>query len=302
MRDIRAPDRAIARLAARQGGVVSARQLAAAALSRQAVHGRVRRGLLHPVHRGVYAVGHPAISVLGRRWAAVLALGDGAFVSHEAAADAFAIRPSSSWLVHVSVRGRGGRGPRPGIRIHRPHLLPDEEVTALDGLPITTPARTLLDLAATGLTGRGLEAAVDRAEQQRLLDFADLRELLARHPRRPGTRRLEALLASYSAPLDTRSHLEELVIELCDAHDLPRPLVNCVIEGRVRDFYWPSRRLVVEADGYAWHRSPSAFNDDRERDVELALAGLRGLRFTWHQVTRRRPYVADAILRGLGAR
>lgn len=302
MRDIRAPDCEIARLAASHGGVVSLAELAALGLSRHAVHRRVRRGLLHPLHTGVYAVGHPAIGALGRRWAAVQALGAGAFVSHHSAADAFGIRPRSSALVHVSVRGRGGRRPRAGIRIHRPHALPDDEVMALDGLPITTPARTLLDLAAIGLKGRRLEAAVDRAEQQRLLDFAELRTLLARYPHRPGTPALKGLLASYSGPLDTRSHLEELVIELCDAHGLPRPLVNCIVEGRVRDFYWPSRGLVVEADSYGWHRSPSALNDDRERDVELTLARLRGLRFTWEQVTRRRAYVAGALLRGLGAR
>jgi very-short-patch-repair endonuclease len=104
------------------------------------------------------------------------------------------------------------------------------------------------------------------------------------------------VLARYR-PGDTRSELEELVVELCDAHDLPRPLENCVIEGKVRDFYWPHARLVVEADSYSWHRSPSALNDDRERDVALTLAGYRTLRFTWEQVTRRRRYVAAAILR-----
>jgi very-short-patch-repair endonuclease len=99
--------------------------------------------------------------------------------------------------------------------------------------------------------------------------------------------------------VDTRSELEELVLELCDAHGLPRPHVNSVIEGKVRDFHWPGSRLVVEADSYRWHRSPSALNDDRERDVELTLAGYRSLRFTWEQVTRRRDYVADALRRAL---
>jgi hypothetical protein len=167
-----------------------------------------------------------------------------------------------------------------------------------DGLPITTPARTLLDLAAGGLRGRFLEAAVDAAERKRLIDFADLRELLARYPGRPGTPSLKAVLARYRGG-DTRSELENIVAELCDAHDLPRPLENCVIEGKVRDFYWPHARLVVEADSYSWHRSPSALDDDRERDVELTLARYRSLRFTWHQATRRRRYVASAILRSI---
>jgi very-short-patch-repair endonuclease len=95
--------------------------------------------------------------------------------------------------------------------------------------------------------------------------------------------------------------LEEIVVELCDAHGLPRPVENCVIEGKERDFYWPGRRLVVEADSFSFHRSPSALDDDRERDVTLTLAGYRALRFTWEQVTRRRRYVANAILRALVA-
>ena len=102
------------------------------------------------------------------------------------------------------------------------------------------------------------------------------------------------MLSRYVAgTVDTRSVLEELVLELCDAHGLPRPQVNCVVEGRVRDFHWPRARLVVEADSYTWHRSPSALDDDRERDVTLTLAGYRCLRFTWEQVTRRRDYVAE---------
>jgi very-short-patch-repair endonuclease len=108
-------------------------------------------------------------------------------------------------------------------------------------------------------------------------------------------------LDRYRGPGDVRSHLERLIYELCDAEGLPRPLVNTVIEGRVRDFYWPHCRLVVEADSYRWHRSPSALNDDRERDVELTLAGYRVLRFTYEQVTRRRAYVIRALRTALGA-
>ena len=174
-------------------------------------------------------------------------------------------------------------------------------MTSLDGLPITTPARTLLDLAASGLRDKALADALDRAERLRLLDFAELHRLLARYPRRPGTRSLKAQLARYRGPIDVRSELERLVCELCDAHALPRPQVNTVIEGRVRDFHWPHCRLVVEADSYAWHRSPSALNDDRERDVELTLAGYRTLRFTYEQVTREPGYVIAALRTALGA-
>jgi predicted transcriptional regulator of viral defense system len=237
-----APDRAIARLAARQGGVVSHAQLIARGVSRAAIERRLAVGRLHAVHRGVYAVGHRGIGVTGRRWAAVLALGEEAFLSHASAADAHGIRAYSSPIVHVTVRGRGGRKPHAGIRVHRPHALPQDEVTTLRGLPITTPARTLLDLAP-GLHRRALEQALNHAELDARLDFAELHELLARYPRRPGTRSLKAQLAAYRGPIDTKSKLERLVYELCDAHGLPRPQVNTVIEGRVCDFFWPARRL-----------------------------------------------------------
>jgi very-short-patch-repair endonuclease len=296
-----APDRAIARLAAWQGGVVSFEQLLGLGLTPRAVDHRLEYGRLHPLHRGVYAVGHRSVRAEGRHWAAVLALGDGAFLSHHSAADAHGIRGNDSPLIHVSVRGRGGRKRRAGIRVHRPHALPDDEVTTLHRLPITTPARTILDLAGAGLRSKALETALDLAEQQKLIDFAELHELLARYPRRPGTHPLKAQLDRYRGPADVRSHLERLIYELCDAEHLPRPLVNTVIEGRVRDFYWPHCRLVVEADSYRWHRSPSALNDDRERDVELTLAGYRTLRFTYEQVTRRRAYVVRALLAALGA-
>ena len=174
-------------------------------------------------------------------------------------------------------------------------------MTSLDGLPITTPPRTLIDLAASGLRDRALADALDRAERLRLIDFAELHGLLARYPRRPGTRSLKAQLARYRGAIDARSELERLVYELCDARGLPRPQVNTVIEGRVRDFHWPECRLVVEADSYAWHRSPSALDDDRERDVELTMAGFRTLRFTYEQVTRRRGYVVGALRAALGA-
>ena len=287
----------IAAIAERQGGVIGRGQLVGLGLSASAIDRRVQCGRLHLLHRGVYSVGHRVIGVAGRRWAALLACGDGAVLSHASAADAWGIRASASATIHVTV-GIGGRTRRRGIRMHRSGPLPPDEVTTLDELPITTPARTLLDLAATGLRGRRLEAALDRAHLRKLLDFADLQRLLERYPGRPGSPSVKAVLARYS-PVDTRSELEELVIELCDAHGLPRPQVNCIIEGKGRDFFWPHAGLVVEADSYSWHRSPSALNDDRERDVTLTLAGYRSLRFTWEQVTRRRSYVVASLLRAL---
>jgi hypothetical protein len=192
----------------------------------------------------VYAVGHGRVGSEGLLWAAVFATGPGSVVSHVSAAAGWEMLRSSSRTVDVTV-GLGGRTAPRGIRLHRTRALADDEVTTLRGLPITTPARTLLDLAAAGLRDRPLATALDRAHKLRLLDFAELRRLLARYPRRAGTRSLKAQLARYRGPVDTRSELERLVNELCDAHRLPPPLVNTVIEERVRDFFWaalPARR------------------------------------------------------------
>ena len=125
-----------------------------------------------------------------------------------------------------------------------------------------------------------------------------MKRLLERHAGRPGAPLLEATLARYQ-PADTRSELEDIVIELCDHHGIPRPLVNVVVEGKERDFHWPHANLVVEADSFKWHHSPTALNDDRERDAQLTLAGVRFLRFTYEQCTQRRDYVVRTILAAL---
>jgi very-short-patch-repair endonuclease len=170
--------------------------------------------------------------------------------------------------------------------VHRSRTI-EGDITTHRNIPITTPARTIIDLART-LTGRPLEQALDRAEQRRLVDFADLRT-------RPIPRSLQAVLALYTATTPTRSELEERFIALCDAHGLQRPEVNAQVEGYEVDFLWRDKRLIVEVDGYAYHRSPSQFELDRERDVTLALADWHVRRFTWAQITRRPAWVATAL-------
>jgi len=293
MRDKRDIGPAIAALAGRQGGIVAIAQLLDAGLTRCAVARQVAGGRLHPVHHGVYAVGHRNLSTVGRRWSAVMAYAPDGVLSDRSSASAWGIVPVGGKL-EVTVRPAGRRR-RDGIVLHRRQLQTDE-LTRLHGLPITTPARTLLDLAAT-LTTKRLSTAISRAEQHRLLDFDDLHRLLARHPRRPGTPALRTVLASYSGPRDTHSALEELIAEL----DLAPPQHNVLIHGAVRDFAWPRHRLVVEADSYSWHRSPTALDDDRQRDVTLALAGWRTLRFTHAQVTQRPAYVTTAIRAALAS-
>ena len=296
MRNQVSTDEVIARIAERQAGVISHRQLRDLGLKRTAVHRRIQAGRLLPLHRGVYGVGHRRTGSRTARWAAVLRYAPDAVLSHATAADEFGFRPSSSPLVHLTVAG--ARNATRGVRLHRTRDLPSDEVTALHGMPITTPARTLLDLAAH-LSDEALALALDRADQLRVLDFAQLHQLLQRHAKRPGSPSLRAQLTRYRAHTDARSELERLLSHLCDRHGIPRPQANVTVEGRTRDFFWPDHGLVVEADSYAWHRSPDALDTDRERDVELTLAGLRGLRFTHEQITGRPVYVTRAILAAL---
>ena len=275
------------------------RQLLALGLSPAGIHRRVKSGRLHPVFAGVYAVGHRAIGLIGRQWAAVLACGEGAALSHWSAGAAWRMLAVTEALMHVTA-GRSTRRRR-GIHIHRRSLDPDE-ITSLDGLRITTPARTTIDLAAAGLRGRKLEAALDAAVE-RELDFSDLHRLLDRHRGRGGVPAVSALLERYTpGTVDTRSVLEDIVLDLCDAHGIPRPLVNAIVAGRQRDFFWPDVPLVVEADSYRWHRSPGRLAADRRRDVELTLVGIPFLRFSYEQIVDEPRYVAGATLAALTPR
>jgi very-short-patch-repair endonuclease len=290
-----ATDVAIAALAAAQHGVVARRQLLQLGLSNELVDHRIRGERLHRLHQGVFALGHPVLTIEGRWMAAVLAGGAGAVLSHAMAAAAWGLRPIGAGAIHITVPGHAGRKRRAGFRIHRSTTLEPRDRTTHRGIPITAAARTILDLA-TILKGRPLEQALDRAEQLRLVDFADL----GPQPGRPGSPSLQATLSRFTAgAFVTRSEMEERFLALCDDHGLPRPNVNTRIEGEEVDFVWRDARLIVEVDGYAYHRSPSAFEADRERDVILVLAGWQVLRFTWTQLTRRPAWVARAVAKRL---
>jgi hypothetical protein len=292
-----ANDHAIAALAARQGGVVSRAQLGAVGLSPAAVDQRVRRGRLHRVHHGVYAVGHPLLGTRGRWFAALLAC-PGSVLSHRSAGAVRDLVPVRAGSVELTVAGYGGRGRRAGLVVHRARL-EDDEVTEHDGLAVTVPERTLLDLAS--VLGRpALEQAFVRASTLRLIDVGKLRRLLERSPHRHGAPTVRAILAEWAgggAP--ARSVLEERFLALCHRADLPRPVVNARIAGYEVDFCWPAARLVVEIDGHAFHATPSALDRDRARDRALTLAGWHVLRFTWHDVTRRGAAVVDDVNRSL---
>jgi very-short-patch-repair endonuclease len=296
-----APASAIAPLATAQGGVVSRAQVVDLGLSTQAIDRRVRAQQLLLLHRGVYAVGHRTVGPDGRWMAAVLALGGDAVLSHESAAAAWGLRRGDGGAIHVTV-SRGGRARRPGLVVHRSGTLTPAQMTTRGGIPVSTPGRAVLDLAAAGLRGRRLERLLDRAEAL-VLDFGDVHEVLRTHPRRPGATALAELLSRHTpGTIVTRSEMEERFLEVCDRHAIPRPRVNTRVAGFEVDFAWRAERLAVEVDGYAFHRSRGAFEDDRARDVALVLAGFRVLRFTWAQLTRRPGYVPRALRTALSGR
>lgn len=278
----------IAELATRQHGVVAWFQLREAGISRGLVDFRLAERRLHIVRRGVYAVGHRALTPEGRLLAAVLALGPAAVLSHRSAAEHWGLLRGPSSAVHLTVPGRGTLARRRGIVVHR---TPDVAAETHRRIPVTTVARTLLDLAAT-THRRTVDRAIERAEVLRLLDFAALEPLLIQ--RRPGVTALRAALARYDDS-PTRSELERRFLELCDDHALPRPLVNVPVSNHVVDFLWPEQRVVIETDGLEWHSARGARARDHERDADLALAGFRPHHVNWRQVVHEPAKVARLV-------
>ena len=281
-----APDAEIARIAVKQHGVVTLQQLRDAGLGAGAIDLRVRRGRLHRLHRGVYAVGHTRISQEGRWLAAVLALGEGAVLSHVSAAALWGIRHSSSAYVHVTVPTAGGRQRRRGIVVHRCTSLGPTGVDEHRAIALTSVSRTLLDLAGM-LTPTRLERAVERSLALRLFDLRAVEAVLAASPRRSGATTLAQIVAEiHHDPSLTRRELEALMLDLCDAHGIERPEVNVLVDGLEVDFLWRAQRVIVETDGREDHGTPTAFERDRERDERLTVLGYRVVRFSYRRVVR----------------
>lgn len=235
-------------------------------------------GHLHPVHRGVYAVGHVKVTQRGVWMAAVLAGGPGAVLSHRDAGALWGLGPSWS-PVHVTTP-KDRR--RPGLKIHHAHLAEDER-TVRDGIPVTTVARTLLDLAAV-LRPDQLERALREAEVQQYADATPVGALLERHRGRPGTANLRAVLPR-AGDGRTQSDLEEMFLRFVDDHGLPRPKLNRFVAGKHRDCVYEQQRLVVELDGW-WSHGKARFHDDRERDRALLVAGYATVRVTFDHLER----------------
>lgn len=282
-RGSRSADEVIAALAVRQHGIVTRMQLLREGAPRHVVDCRARTGRLRSVHTGVYQVG-PVVAPRAREMAAALAC-DGT-VSHFSAAAMLDWLPAQLADAPVDVtiaRGRH-RGRREGIRAHRSDLAEDE-IIRIDGLPVTSPARTLLDLSGV-VSRRQLERCLASAERVSPSARSEVLALLNRHAGRSGTRRLRDLLASSGAPARTRSEAEERLLALIRKGGLPEPAMNVPVHGFEVDCFWSRARLVIEVDGYAYHASARAFLRDRQRDTALAAAGIQVLRLSWEQLAK----------------
>lgn len=278
-------DREVSALAGRQHGVVSRRQLRELGLTEQMVKTRIRRGSLCRVHHGVYAVGHRSITVESRWMAATLAFGPVAVLSHRSAGQLWGIVPRSSIAPEVTRPGRAGARPR--LIVHRGSLPPDE-VRRVRGIPVTSVPRTLFDVAATR-PEREVERAWNEMEFLGLTDPLSVPDLLERYPGRPGSpalRRLAGGKARFTGR--TRSELEEAFLALVDREGLPRPRMNAHLPLRGRffevDCLWADRKVAIELDGGAAHRTTKAFHKDRERDRILAAEGWTTARVTWEHI------------------
>lgn len=273
----------MARVAARQHGVVTTEQLQRAGFGRTQLTRRVEGGWLVRLHVGVYQLGvFPG--PWGPELAALLACGPEAVLSHWTAARIYVLTQRGWAAIDISFEGRLA-GRRPGIRPHRALSLPPGDVVLKHGMRVTTPARTLLDLAAAAPRDV-LERMVEEALVQRLASPAELQATLARGAGRPGARKLREIVEFLDEPLFTRSEAEKRLVSLVRSAGLAQPLTNVRRAGWEVDAVWDAQGLVVEVDGHKYHSTSPDFERDRRKDADLMLAGYRVLRFTWRRITK----------------
>ena len=294
-------DHDIAQIAGRQHGVISFEQLRYLGMERTTVQWRIEVGVLHRVHRGVYAVGYLYLTPHGRRMAAVLACGPGAVLSHRSAAVLWGLRGEPRSTFDVTAPNRRGRVPK-AIDAHRDGSLTPADRIVLHGIPCTTVARTLLDFAAVASV-RELRKAISEAEVLRVLDHGAVRRLIKRSRGRRGVARLRMLMDEiHPQTKRTRSDMEILFLHMCERAGLPSPEVNATLypggQRTMPDFLWRDAGLIVEADSRRFHDTDSAFQSDRKREQRLQLAGWRVSRCTWEQIEREPLRLAKTI-RGL---
>lgn len=274
---IASPRERLAKLASMQHGVVGTWQLLLIGYTRHQITLDVASGRLHRLHRGVYAVGHTRLTRKARWMAAVLACGPNAVLSHRAAAALHSLRPAPHGDVDVTVCG--GNRSRKGIEVHNVRTLHAADTTMIDGIPVTSLERTLLDYAEVS-GEQWTRLAIEAAQRQDRLDLKPYQAMLDRNPGRHGRAALMKAMGQVGdeAPW-TQSEPERQLLAALRARGVREPSTNVVVEGELVDFHWRAERLVVEVDGEHWHKTPAARESDRRRDVKLQLGGQTVARF-----------------------
>jgi len=231
----------------------------------------------------------------------VLACGPRAALSDQTAASLWGNMPTRHPKAPVVLTApRSLRGPATGVRLHRRGRLELDEITKRHRLPLTTPPRTILDLASS-LDACEMERVLARALKRNIVGVESLQLLLDRHPRSRGCGRIRTILSAAAEPSFTRSEAEAVLLALLRKGSVPRPLVNAVVAGLEVDFFWPDRGVVVEVDGFAYHSSRNAFENDHRRDSILASENLLVIRFTWRQLRNEPEKVLARLCMALGA-
>jgi uncharacterized protein DUF559/putative AbiEi antitoxin of type IV toxin-antitoxin system len=278
------------RLVREQHGVITRAQLRVLGYTEEAIRHRLAKGRLHRIWPDVYAVGRPAVEQAGAWMAAVLTCGQGAVLSHGSAAALWDIRDPRAGPIDISVPSR--RDPRRrGIRVRQRRKF---DATTHDGIPVTSPGQTIIDLAPS-LTELQLERLIDEADKLDLVHPEALHQAAAENGGVGGSR-LRTLLDKRTFLL-TDSELERRFVPLADAAGLSTPETQVRVAGHRVDFLFRAERVVVETDGGRYHRTPSQQRRDRIRDHALALAGLKPIRFTHDQIAHEPAYVADVLRR-----
>jgi hypothetical protein len=267
-------------IAGRQHGVVARRQLMGEGFSRHVVQDRITSGHLTRIHRGVYAVGHRKLTLKGVWMAAVLACGPKALLSHRAALGLWDVRRSESGAIDVTVPGCAGRRGRAGIRVHMSEMLLETDAAEVDGIPVTSLAWTVVDFA--GIAQRQqLRSVLEALERRGDYIGRELDDLFERTPNRKGVKSLRAVIADMTGPAPwLQSELEEYFRDLHAGSGLPPYEANVMVEGEVVDVLWRKERLIVELDGFTFHKSRAKFKSDRRLDAKMQVAGYRVLRLT----------------------
>jgi very-short-patch-repair endonuclease len=293
-------DAALSSLAGGQRTIVAHEQLIALGYERRTIARWTSRGRLQPVFHGVYSVVRGELPPLAREQAALLACGEHAFLSHHTAAFIWGLRKWHPADVEVSVAGRY-RASSKGIRVHRIREIDRRELRHHEGLWVSSPARAVLEIAATLSPGE-VAYAIDEGLARKVLNRRELDDVLARHRGRRGAGRLAAVLADGAGTTITRSRAERAFRKLIRDARLPEPLVNQPFGRWEIDFMWPAEKLVVEIDGYPFHSGPRAFHRDRDKHLALQDAGHYVFRFTPHHVIKEGPVVLARVAAELARR